>query len=106
MEEKSWRNHADGIVEGICRQRHPGGTQPVFRRSPGDNRRLPRQARGAQRHPAGTQRHPEGSHGTRGFFDAKCSKTIMFYSKNDVSDHFCVDWSDLTLTKSTGHAQK
>ena len=42
VEEKSWRRtHVEGVVEGIWRQRHPGGTQEVFRRHPGGTQEVP-----------------------------------------------------------------
>ena len=81
MEEKSWRRtHVEGDVEGIWRQRHPGGTQEasrshpgctqeasrrhpggtpeIFRRSPGRTQEISKRLPGP---PGGTQRHPEAS---------------------------------------------
>ena len=68
--------------------------------------KLPRPPRGAQRHPKGTQRYPEGSQGTRGVFEAKCANTIALFNKSDANNHFPVDGSNLTITKSTNCAHK
>ena len=57
-------------------------------------------------HPRGTQEAPGGSQGTRGVFDAKCAKTIVFYSKNGAREPFRVDGSDVTLTVPAACAQK
>ena len=87
--------------------RHPGGIQGAPRRHPGSTQEAPRRhPGGTQKRPEGTQRHPGGSQGPRAVFDEKCAKTIVFYSKNDASDHFRVDGSDVTLTKSAACAQK
>ena len=59
-----------------------------------------------RRHPGGTHEAPRGVKSTREAFQVKCAKTIVFYTKNDVGDHFCVDGSDVTLTKPAACAQK
>ena len=62
-----------------------------------------------QRHPGAptkTQRHTGGRRETRGIFEVKCVKTIKFYKKNEVSDNFRVDGSDVTLTKSAAGRQQ
>ena len=108
MEEKSWRRtHVEGVVEGIWRQRHPGGLQEAPRRLPGGAQEAPRRhPGGAQRHPEGTQRHPGGSQGAKGIFETKCNKTVKIDSKNEASDHFRLDGSDVTITVPAACAQK
>ena len=103
MEEKSCRRSLGGYLEAERPRRHPGGSQEV-RWDPKEAARRP--PGGPQRHPKGAQRHPGGSQRTRGVFDEKCAKSIVFYSKNDASDQFRVDGSDVTLTKSAACAQK
>ena len=103
MEEKS----CEGVVRGIWTQRHPGGTQEVFRRPTGSSQEIPRRSQQApRRHPGGTQEAPRGTRSTRDAFQVKCAKTIVFYSKNDAGDDFRVDGSDVTITKSAACAQK
>ena len=101
MKEKSRRrNHGGEIMEEkSCRrgpQDVPKDPQEAARRPPG----------GPQRHPEGAQRHPGDSQRTRSVFDEKCAKTIVFYSKNEASEPFRLDGSDVTLTKSHACAQK
>ena len=117
MEEKSCRRSRGRHLEAERPRRHPGASgsiQEAPRRSPGEPQDIPRDPQeaarmppgGPQRHSEGAQRHPGGSQRTRGVFDAKCAKTIVLYSKNNVRDHFRVDGSDVTLTKSAACAQK
>ena len=96
MEEKPWkRNHGGVILEGIWRQKQPRVTQELRRSSPGGTQETPRtHPGGAQRHPEGTQRHQGARQETREVCEVKWIKTIGFYRKNDVSDHFRVDGSD------------
>ena len=77
----------------------PGGPQETRRRSPGDPKRHPEAPKGTQGNPAGCQE-------PRRVFEVKCGKTIEFYNKTGESDHFRVDGSDLTLTKSAAGRQK
>ena len=102
MEEKPWkRNHGGVILEGIWRQKHPGVTQELRRSSPGGTQAAPRShPGGAPRHPESTQRHQGARQETREVCEVKWTKTTEFSSRNGVSDHFRVDGSDLTLTKS------
>ena len=106
MWKESWRGSGGRGTQEAPRK-SSGGTQEAPRRSPGAPRKHPG---GTQEHPGGTQeaprRHPGGSQGTRGVFDAKCSKTIEFYCKSDASDQFRVYRSDVTLTVPAACAQK
>ena len=97
MEEKSWRSNPGGHPEAEAPRSHPGGTQEVPRRYPAGPQDAPRST---QRHPKGTQRHPGARQETTEVCEVKSIKTIEFYSKNNVSNHFRVDGSDVTLTKS------
>ena len=107
MEENSCGKSRGEDLEAEAPRRHPGGLREASRRDPGVPQEIPRRPPGSpQRHPQGTQRHPRCSQWTRGVFDVKLATTIMFYSSNGVSDHFCVDGSDVTFTAPAACAQK
>ena len=104
-------------MEGIWRQKHPGGTQEAPRRPPGGTQDAPRRSPVCtQDGPKATQRHPEAPKtqpetprrqpGTREVSEAKYVKTRMFFNTSDPTVDFCVDGSDLTLTQSTAWRQK
>ena len=115
MEDPSWSgNHGRAIMKEKSRRRNHGGgivEEKSCRRGPQDVPRDPQEAArkppgGPQRHPEDAQRHPGDSQRTRSVFDEKCAKTMMFYSKNEASEPFRLDGSDVTLTKSHACAQK
>ena len=108
MEQKLWKtNHGGVILQGIWRKKCPGATWKLRRHSPGGTQEVPRtHPGGAQKHPEGTQRHQGAHQEARQVCKVKSTKTIRFYCKNDATDHFRVDGSDVTLTVTAACAQK
>ena len=107
MEETPWRRHqGGGIMEEESCKRHQGDIQETPRRHkrhPGDIQETPR---GPRRHPGGTQEPPRRPQEAMDILEAKCVKTIVFFSKSGGGEWFRVHGSDVTITKSAACAQK
>lgn len=77
MAKELWRNTEEEPWSGGTRG-HLGGTPEAPRWVPGSTQKGPGCT---QVHPEGTRRRPGGSEANKEVFEAKCSKTILFYTQ-------------------------